>query len=290
MGIELIDTHQHLILRDRLGYAWTEEVPAIASGLFDQQVYAGQSAGSNIVATIFMESGVDDVDYQKEARLVSKLVGTGAPAMLGVIASCRPETDSGFDAWLEECGDLNVVGFRRILQVMPDDLSRSESYRQNVRKIGAAGYPVDICFDGRQLSIAYDLVRAAPETMFVLDHCGRPDIAGGDFAAWRADMVKLAELPNLWVKLSGLPTYCDLSGSKITGVKPYSDSVLELFGPSRMVWGGDWPVIDVGGGLSAWVKMTPDLLSGLSNDELRLIGTQNAKDIYLKGIAANKAS
>lgn len=281
MATDLIDTHQHLILRGELGYAWTEEVPAIASGTFDQNVYAEQAAGCNITATIFMESGVDDVDYQNEARLVSRLVGSGSPKMLGVIASCRPETDDGFDAWLEECGDLNVVGFRRILQVMPDDLSRSETYRRNVRKIGKAGYPVDLCFDGRQLSIAYDLVRADPDTVFILDHCGRPDIAGGDFASWRQEMIKLSELPNFWVKLSGLPTYCDPSGSKVDGVKPYSDTVLELFGPSRMVWGGDWPVIDVGGGLANWVNITTELLSGLSADERQLIGTLNARQIYL---------
>ncbi|MCS4244416.1 putative TIM-barrel fold metal-dependent hydrolase [Rhizobium sp. BIGb0125] len=281
MATELIDTHQHLILRGDLGYAWTEEVPAIASGTFDQNVYAEQAAGCNITATIFMESGVDDVDYQSEARLVSRLVGSGYPKMLGVIASCRPETDEGFDAWLEECGDLNVVGFRRILQVMPDDLSRSETYRRNVRKIGKAGYPVDLCFDGRQLSIAYDLVRADPDTVFILDHCGRPDIASGDFAAWRQEMIKLSELPNFWVKLSGLPTYCHPSGSKIDDVKPYSDTVLELFGPSRMVWGGDWPVIDVGGGLANWVNITTELLSGLSADERQLIGTLNAKQVYL---------
>ena len=281
MATDLIDTHQHLILRGDLGYAWTEEVPAIASGTFDQNVYAEQAAGCNITATIFMESGVDDVDYQNEARLVSRLVGSGSPKMLGVIASCRPETDDGFDAWLEECGDLNVVGFRRILQVMPDELSRSETYRRNVRKIGNAGYPIDLCFDGRQLSIAYDLVRADPDTVFILDHCGRPDIAGGDFAAWRHEMIKLSELPNFWVKLSGLPTYCNPSGSKIDDVKPYSDTVLELFGPSRMVWGGDWPVIDVGGGLANWVDITTELLSGLSADERQLIGTLNARQVYL---------
>lgn len=279
--MDLIDTHQHLILRDRLGYAWTEDIPAIASGIFDQSVYASEADGCDIVATIFMESGVDDVDYQNEARLVSQFVGSGDPRMLGVIAGCRPETDQGFDAWLEECRDLNVVGFRRILQVMPDDLSRSETYRRNIRKIGQAGYPVDLCFDGRQLPIAYDLVRAAPETLFVLDHCGRPDIAGGDFSVWRRDMARLTELPNLRIKLSGLPSYCDQTGSRIAGIKPYSDAVLDLFGPRRTLWGGDWPVIDIGGGLFDWVKLTSNLLSELSDDEQNLIGTQNARDIYL---------
>jgi predicted TIM-barrel fold metal-dependent hydrolase len=174
------------------------------------------------------------------------------------------------------------VGFRRILQVMPDDLSRSATYRRNIRKIGQAGYPVDLCFDGRQLPIAYDLVCADPDTLFVLDHCGRPDIAAGDFSAWRRDMERLAELPNLRVKLSGLPSYCDQAGSKIDAIRPYSNAVLELFSPRRMLWGGDWPVIDIGGGLSEWMKLTSILLSDLSADEQHLVVQQNARDIYLK--------
>ena len=280
--MELVDTHQHLILRSRLGYAWTKDIPALASGTFDQGIYSTEAAATGIVATIFMESGVDDIDYQNEARLVSKLVGTGDPPMLGIVAGCRPESDDGFDGWLEECRNLNVVGFRRILQLAPDDLSRSETYRRNIRKIGRAGYPVDLCFDARQLPIARDLVRAAPDTLFVLDHCGRPDIASGDYSKWRGNMAELAELPNLRVKLSGLPAYCDQSVPKISAIRPYSDAVFELFGPGRILWGGDWPVIDVGGGLSEWVRLSTILLSELSDNERALIGHRNARDIYFR--------
>lgn len=278
--MDLIDTHQHLILRDRLGYAWTDEIAAISTGLLGRQAYA-VDAGGGISATIFMESGVDDADYQDEARLVSTMVGTGDLPMLGQIASCRPETDTGFDAWLEECRDLNVVGFRRILQVMPDDLSRDETYRRNIRKIGAAGWPVDLCFDARQLPIAWDLVRACPETRFVLDHCGTPDIAGGDFLTWRADMARLAELPTLWVKMSGLPAYCGHLGGTVAKIQPYTDAVLDLFGPSRMLWGGDWPVVKLGNGLSDWISMTRALLLPLSKDEQVLITSGNCRAFYI---------
>ena len=90
--MDLIDTHQHLILRDRIGYAWTEEFP-ILSGDFTREDYAGLVAGTGVRATIFMETGVDDADYQAEARMVAGMVGTsvGGVAMLGQIASIRPE-------------------------------------------------------------------------------------------------------------------------------------------------------------------------------------------------------
>lgn len=278
--MDLIDTHQHLILRDELGYAWTEGEPRLA-GSFTQADYAGLVDGCGVIGTIFMESGVDDGDYQAEARLIGSMVGEGALPMFGQIAGCRPETDQGFDAWLEECRHLSVVGFRRILHVMPDDTSRAENYRGNVRKIGKAGWPVDLCFHSRQLAIAAELVRACPDVRFVLDHCGTPDIAANDFSAWSKCMADLAGLPNLHVKLSGVTAYCAPGQATLETVRPYVETVLNLFGPARMMWGGDWPVVNLGCGLPNWIEMTKRLLSALTEEEQRAIGELNARKFYL---------
>ena len=278
--MDLIDTHQHLILRGKLGYAWTRGEPSLA-GSFTRADYAALVEGSGVVGTIFMETGVDDSDYRAEARLVAGMVGEGTLPMFGQIASCRPETDQGFDAWLEECRHLKVVGFRRILQVMPDDTSRAENYRRNVRKIGKAGWPVDLCFHSRQLAIAAELVRACPNVRFMLDHCGTPDIAGNDFSAWSERMADLARLPNLFVKLSGVTAYCAPGQTTLENVRPYVETVLTLFGPQRMVWGGDWPVVDLGSGLPEWIAMTRAFLSALSPDEQAAIGHGNARRFYL---------
>ncbi|AYM59334.1 amidohydrolase family protein [Agrobacterium fabrum] len=278
--MDLIDTHQHLILRGKLGYAWTRGEPSLA-GSFTRADYAALVEGSGVIGTIFMETGVDDGDYRAEARLVAGMVGEGTLPMFGQIASCRPETDQGFDAWLEECRHLKVVGFRRILQVMPDDTSRAENYRRNVRKIGKAGWPVDLCFHSRQLAIAAELVRACPDVRFMLDHCGTPDIAGNDFPAWSERISDLASLPNLFVKLSGVTAYCAPGQVTLESVRPYVETVLKLFGPARMVWGGDWPVVDLGSGLPEWIAMTREFLSTLSPDEQASIGHGNARRFYL---------
>lgn len=277
----LIDTHQHLILRRSLGYAWADAIPALAGRDFDRAAYAALATGQ-VAATIFMETGVDDADYQAEARLVAEMVGTGEVPMLGQIAACRPEQEDGFEAWLDECRGLNVLGFRRITHVVPDGISQTETFRRNVRRIGAMGWPVDLCFLARQLPLCEALVRACPDVRFVLDHCGTPDIAGGDFPHWQAAMARLAALPNLWVKLSGITAYA-APGAGIGAVRPYAEEVLRLFGPARMVWGGDWPVVDLGAGLPGWIAMTRALLAGLSAAERAAIGAGNARALYLGG-------
>lgn len=276
--MELIDTHQHLILRGRLGYGWTAGVPALAKGDFTPADYAGRTAGKGVVGTVFMETGVDDADYQAEARLVAGLVGTGG--MLGQIASCRPEVDAGFDAWLEECEGLHVRGFRRILHVVDDGISASSTFRANLRKIGRRGLPFDLCFFARQHDLAEDLIRTHDDQTFVLDHCGNPDIASGDFTGWATSLRRLAGFPNLFVKLSGIPTNCAAGTVSAGLLRPYVEHVIDCFGPQRMLWGGDWPVVNINSGLPEWIDLTHDLLARLTPDEQAAIGTGTARRVY----------
>ena len=276
--MRLIDTHQHLILRGQLAYPWSDTIPALAGRDFSPADYAGLTDGQGVVGTVFMETAVDDADYQAEARLIAGMVGQGG--MLGQIASCRPETDAGFDPWLEECESLHVVGFRRILHVVPDGMSQSETFRRNLRKIGERGLPFDLCMLARQHDLTLDLLRACDDQVFVLDHCGNPDIAADAFAPWAASLRRIAEFPNVVIKLSGITANARADQVNAADLKPYVDHVLDCFGPDRMLWGGDWPVCDLGSGLPGWISLTHQFLEGLSEGEREAIGTGTARRIY----------
>jgi predicted TIM-barrel fold metal-dependent hydrolase len=277
--MDLIDTHQHLILRGRLGYGWTQDIPALAEGDFTAADYARLTAGKGVVGQIFMETGVDDADYQAEARMVAGLVGTGG--ILGQIASIRPEVDEGFDAWLEAAMGLKTVGFRRILHVVPDDVSQSVTFRANLRKIGRAGLPFDLNFLSRQLEpVGIPLLRACPDQPFVLDHCGVPDVATGDWEMWNKGVTAFAAFPNVVVKLSGITAYAAPGTATLALIRPYVERLLELFGPDRMLWGSDWPVVDLGAGLPGWIDMTRALLAELTEGERAAIGTKTARRVY----------
>ena len=276
--MQFIDTHQHLILRDHISYGWTAGVPALAEGNFTVAQYQALTANKGIAATIFMETGVDDADYQTEARIVSTLIGQGG--MVAQIASCRPESDAGFDDWLAECDGLGVCGFRRILHEISDDLSQTATFRRNLRKIGAKSLPFDLCFLARQLPVAYDLARACDDQVFVLDHCGVPDIAAGAFDQWASGMEKIATLPHVRVKLSGITRYCTPGTASVELLRPWVDHVIASFGPHRIVWGSDWPVCNLGSGLPAWIDMTHDLLANLSADEQTAVASGTAPQVY----------
>ncbi len=276
--MDLIDTHLHLIHRDRLGYGWTSGIPALATGDFTLSDYTLLTAGRGIAGSVFMETGVDDADYKAEARLVAGLIGQAG--MLAQIASCRPEEDAGFDDWLDECEGLKVCAYRRILHVMPDELSQTPTFRRNLAKIGARGRAFDICVLARQLPIAADLAKACPDQPLVLDHCGVPDIAGDNFADWAKGIDAVAALPNVTLKLSGLTAYCVAGTANQATLQPWVDHVLKAFGADRVLWGGDWPVVNLGVGLPDWISLTRVLLQGLTSAEQNQIGQGTAKRVY----------
>ena len=197
--MDLIDAHLHLIHRDQLTYNWLPHAPWLAPGNYGFADMTALSKG-RITGSVFME--VDVSDHAKEARMVRGMMDT-EPRLLGQIASCRPEQAEGFDQWLAECDALNVVGFRRILHETTDDVSQTETFRRNVRAIGATGLVFDMVYQARQLPVALDLARACPDMRLVLDHCGVPDIAGGTMDPWRADIAALAALPHVNCKIPG---------------------------------------------------------------------------------------
>lgn len=276
--MDFIDTHLHLIWRDRLGYGWTSGIPSLATGDFTISDYLALTAGQGISGMVFMEAGVDDADYQAEARMVATLVGQGD--LLGQIASCRPEEDAGFDAWLDECEGLHVHGFRRILHVMPDDLSQSAAFRRNLAKIGARGRAFDICVLARQLPIAVELAKACPDQPLVLDHCGVPNIAGGEFADWARGIDALAALPHVHLKLSGITAYCAPGTANADTLQPWVDHAINAFGANRVLWGSDWPVVNLGVGMPDWITLSRALLARFTETEQSDIMQGTARRVY----------
>ena len=276
----LLDTHQHLIYRDQASYSWTKDIPPLAENNFTLDNYKNLTNNLNVAGTLFMESGADDSDYRKEARFIQTLSNSSENKIIGLIASIRPEEEKEFDSWLDETLEMGVVGYRRILHVMPNELSQSETFRNNIRKIGDAGKTFDLCFLPSQLSVAKELAEKCDNTILILNHCGVPTIANNELDPWRQDMEALSKIPNVICKLSGLMAYCAPGTSSYETIEPYVDHVLKCFGPNRMVWGSDWPVVNLGKGLPEWIAVTQKILDKLSPEEAEAIANGTAQKTY----------
>ena len=276
--IQLFDTHLHLLYRNELNYAWAKDIPPLAEGDFTAEDYKSLTDGLGVGGSLFME--VDAEDYKKETNFIRSIANDSNNGIKGMIASIRPEQEDGFESWLNASIDIGVVGYRRVLHVASDEMSQNETFRKNIRKIGNAGKTFDMCFLQKQLPIAIELAKSCDNTTLILNHCGVPDIAGDGLSIWSENIKSLAELPHVYCKLSGIMAYCAPATASYKTIEPYVDTVLNYFGSDRIVWGSDWPVVNLAKGIKEWISVTRNILSNLSDDEAMAIANTNAQKIY----------
>jgi L-fuconolactonase len=125
-----------------------------------------------------------------------------------------------------------------------------------------------------------DLVDAAPQAQFVLDHGGKPRIRERLRAPWEAELAELALRPNVVCKLSGLATEADRERWTVADVEPYAAHVLDRFGADRVLYGSDWPVVDLAGGHARWLAAVDQLLAGANDETKAAVFAGNARRVY----------
>lgn len=275
----MIDTHLHLIDQSALSYPWLSGVEALNRD-FRYEEYALQAHRAGITQALHMEVDVAPSDIESESDYIATLAIREGNLIAGAIASCRPEED-GFAAFLErQQANPFVKGFRRVLHVMPDDLSEGALFRENINRLAGTRHTFDLCVLPRQIDKAIALADLAPGVQFILDHCGVPDIKGDGLDDWRGKITDLAKRPNVTAKISGVVAYADAQTWRVETLEPYVLHVIEHFGWDRLVWGSDWPVCTLGGGLSPWVAATHALTVGCSAEERDRLYQANAKRIW----------
>jgi predicted TIM-barrel fold metal-dependent hydrolase len=272
-----IDTHLHLVDRSRLSYPWLADAPPLdRDWSYDDYEITARRLG--IAGALHMEVDVAPRDIAAETAFIAELMARPDSLLRGAISSARPE-DPGFDAFLDALDPSVVKGLRRVLHTMPDDLSRDSRFRANLDRLGRRGLPFDLCLLQRQLGLGLDLADACEGTVFVVDHCGVPDIAGDGFDDWARAMTRLAERPHVCAKISGISAYAGPDWTLDT-LRPYVAHVIDAFGTDRVVWGSDSPVCTLNSSLDQWMAVTQTLLAVLSAEERQRIAATNARRIW----------
>ena len=282
--MQKIDTHQHLFYPSRFRYSWTRDFPAL-QGSFELEHYRQEAEGTEIIGSLFMEVDVDPGDPLKEAAFFTEMANDPASSILGIIAKASPE-DSDFQAQLEALDSPQLKGIRRVLHTRPDALSQTSRFRDNLKTLAQNNLSFDLCVKQSQLQLAARLVHHCPQTRFILDHCGSPEVAAhadpdsGSWREWQSGLRGLAQYPNVCCKLSALTTCAPPEKRNSQALRPYIDEMLEAFGTTRIVWGGDWPVCKLADGLHTWSELSESLLQSLSETERQDILRTNATRLY----------
>ncbi|MEV6421139.1 amidohydrolase family protein [Streptomyces sp. NPDC051662] len=178
-------------------------------------------------------------------------------------------------------GGDRLVGIRHQVQGEPDPewLLRPD-VRRGLAAVAAAGLVYDLVILEHQLPAAVKAAELVPGLTFVLDHLGKPPIAGGATEPWASLVRELAARPNTVCKLSGMVTEAAWDSWTAEGLRPYADTVLDAFGPERLMFGSDWPVCLLAAAYGEVLDAARALTDGLSEDERGAVFRETARRVY----------
>ncbi len=271
----ILDSHQHFWSYDPPLYGWIEEsMQALWRDYLPRDLEADMRA-NGVGATIAVQARQDD----DETRWLLKLART-TPFVKGVVGWTDLQAEDVERRLERLADDPAIVGLRHVVQAEPAGFLDRPSFRRGIAAMGRYDLVYDILIYARQLPEAVRFAAAFPNQRFVLDHVGKPDIRGGDLRQWRTDLHELAALPHVWCKLSGLVTEADWHNWSPAQLRPYIDTALDAFGPSRLMFGSDWPVCTVAATYGRVVAVVRDAIAEYSGDEQRGILHETAEAVY----------
>ena len=243
----MIDAHFHIWRLDRADYGWL--TPALGAIHRDVSLddWRRVRAGSGITAGVLVQAAPTEAETRfllDQARDATDVLGVvGWVDLLAADAAHRIRALAA---------DPKLVGLRPMLQDLPDpDWILQDRLAPALDAVQAAGLTFDALIKPVHVPRMLALAARFPGLRIVVDHGAKPAIAAGQWDDWAAAMRDLAGVPQVFCKLSGLWTEA-ATGAPTAVLHPYMRHLLDCFGPQRLLWGSDWPVLELAGDYPAW--------------------------------------
>lgn len=173
-----------------------------------------------------------------------------------------------------------IKGWRHIVQAEPEGFVLQQDFLNGIRALRDHSYTYDLLIYPSQMKEAIALVNRFPDQLFVVDHCAKPYIAKAEIKEWAVLLGHLAVNNHVHCKLSGLLTEASRQNWNSQEILPYIDTVFELFGTERILFGSDWPVINVAGNYKKWKELVENYLQQFSREDRQKIMGDNAVKFY----------
>ncbi|MBV7393210.1 amidohydrolase family protein [Mameliella sediminis] len=273
-----VDAHHHFWHPARGDYGWMPVDHPVLTRPYHPVDLGPGLAATGVTRTILVQAApsVQETDY-----------------LLG-IADCTPHV-AKVVGWInfEDPGQRDVLrrlarhpkfaGVRPMIQDIPDS---NWMLKPEVQWAYEEIISLDLSFDclgfPRHLDPFLKLLRRYPQMRAVLDHCLKPqlrDHSAENLAGWAEGMTRLAQDTGVFCKLSGLVTEADQMPSEQL-LRPYTDHVLDVFGPDRVMWGSDWPVARLRCDYAEWHDMAQRLTARLSPEDRDRVFGRTAEGFY----------
>lgn len=280
VNFPIVDTHVHLWNKDKLHYSWLSDIPSLNRN-FLLEDYDQASKDIVIGHMVFLQCEADFSQFQDEALWVLSLAEKD-DRIKAIIPWAPLEKGDRAKGDIESLAQYSLIkGVRRIIQFEDDpEFCLQPDFIKGVRLLADHNLIFEICISHVHMENTIKFVRQCPDVVFVLDHIGKPDIKNHVLEPWTTQLKTLAELPNVFCKVSGLITEADHEKWSRDDLKPYIEHVINCFGFDRVMFGGDWPVVTLGGEYIEWIKALEWAVCECSENEFRKLFHDNAIRIY----------
>lgn len=282
--LPIVDAHVHLWNPEQFKMPWLANIPPLHRP-YGLQDYQEQTQDLPIIGMVYVEVGVEPQEALLEARYAAYLAQM-EPRLQAIVAAAPIERGAAVREHLEALLAISPIikGVRRNIQDETEpDFCLQPDFVAGVHLLAEYNLSFDLCIKHWQLPGVIELVRHCPNTTFMLDHLGKPDIKQQQLDSWQANLRKLAELPNVACKISGMVTEADIEHWQPNDLEPFINVALETFGEARVMFGGDWPVVLLASTYRRWYETLEALTANLPPHVRRKLWAENAQHYYRLG-------
>ena len=274
----VIDAHHHLWHYSAIEYEWIDDRMAALRRDFlpPELIHELASAGIDGAVTVQARQTLEETQWLLE------LAGRHQE-ILGVVG-WAPIASSDFETLLDTlAANPKLVGLRHVVQAEPQSFLEGADFNRGIRTMRGTGLVYDLLIAEHQLAESIRFVDRHPQQVFVLNHIAKPKIAAGEVEPWRTLIHELSKRSNICCKVSGMVTEDSWSHWSIESLRPYLDTVVNTFGPDRLMAGSDWPVCLVASGYTQWWQVLRNYFADFGNDErANIFGATAARTYNLK--------
>jgi L-fuconolactonase len=272
-----IDAHQHFWRYSAADYGWIDDGMRAIRRDFLPQDLAPVLAETKIGGTVAVQArqSLAETDWLLE-------LSDDFPLIQGVVGWVPlAQEGAAMGELLERYrSHPRFKGVRHVLQAEPDGYFSVPNFNAALREVARLGLTYDLLILARQLAAATAWVDRHPTLRIVLDHLAKPVVSGSPASDWRASLRELARRPQVFCKFSGVVTEAPGREWSLDLIRPYFEIALEAFGPSRLMFGSDWPVCLVASDYGRWHAAVTSLVQPLSGDERDAIMGGTAAAFY----------
>ncbi len=257
-----IDCHQHFWSLERGDYDWlSPDLPSLYRDYLPKDLN-GLRSSSGINSTILVQAAptIEETNYLLSLADEYNFIA-------GVVGWVEMESEKSVQNLIKMSESSKFKGIRPMVQDMP---SVNWLLKPELEIIVNTLTELNLTFDALvrpvHLSVLGEFVHRHPGLSIVIDHAAKPNITGGDFSKWAKAIEDISEFKNVYCKISGLLTEAKI-GASADDLKPWVDHLVRCFGSQRLMWGSDWPVLNLASDYKSWVRISEALFANLSREE-----------------------